>query len=82
VGSGEPPARPQRRPLSKDALLVEHLTRELRRRGIARDAFLVVRPHLPADWTRERWDRAAAELEQGHAGIVPSPQKTAGRNHG
>jgi hypothetical protein len=48
--------------LSKDALLVEHLTNELRRRGINRDAFLVVRPHLPADWTRERWDRATLEL--------------------
>jgi hypothetical protein len=57
-----PMPRPPKRVLSKDALLVEHLTNELRRRGINRDAFLVVRPHLPADWTRERWDRATLEL--------------------
>jgi hypothetical protein len=59
---GRPSQRPPKRVLSKDALVVEHLTNELRKRGINRDAFLVVRPHLPADWTRERWDRATLEL--------------------
>jgi hypothetical protein len=62
---GSPVPRPPKRVLSKDALLVEHLTNELRRRGINRDAFLVVRPHLPADWTRERWDKATLELQSG-----------------
>lgn len=60
IGRSAP--RPPKRVLSKDALLVEHLTNEVRKRGINRDAFLVVRPHLPADWTRERWDQAALEL--------------------
>jgi hypothetical protein len=62
---GQSAPRPPKRALSSDALLVEHLTNELRRRGINRDAFLVVRPHLPADWTRDRWDRAALELAGG-----------------
>jgi hypothetical protein len=48
--------------LSKDALFVADVTAKLRRKGFLGDVFLAVSPHLP-DWTRERWERAAQELE-------------------
>ena len=57
-----PNTRPDREPLSDDALLVRTITAELRRANYRGDGFPLLRRERP-DWTRERWDRALAELE-------------------
>jgi hypothetical protein len=64
-------------PLSRDALLVREIRNALRQRGVHADPFAVARRHLPADWTRERWDAAAAELD-GKAPSGPRPTNTLG----
>jgi hypothetical protein len=58
----EPPS------LSADALLVRSVRAALARAGFHGDPFPQLRRQKP-DWTRERWDRAAAELD--------SPRKSA-----
>ena len=52
--------------LSKDAFIVRELQRQLARAGVPDDAFGLVNRADPA-WTRERWDRATAELVQAQA---------------
>jgi hypothetical protein len=56
----EPPA------LSKDAFIVRELQREFARRGWQGDLFAWVY-HEDPTWSRERWDRATAELAQVQA---------------
>ena len=52
--------------LSKDAAIVRHLRTELARAGLHGDVFgLVSREDV--SWTRERWERAVAELAQAQA---------------
>jgi len=48
--------------LSKDALFAADVSARLRRHGFSGDVFAVVSRELP-DWTRERWERAIAEVE-------------------
>jgi hypothetical protein len=52
--------------LSKDAFVVHELQRELARRGWQGDLFAWVYRTDPT-WSRERWDRATAELAQAQA---------------
>jgi hypothetical protein len=61
-GEGKPRmlSRPPQ-PLSKDALFVADVSARLRRSGVLEDAFLVVSQEL-ADWSKERWEKAQAEL--------------------
>lgn len=81
----EPPPdvpRPMRPTLSKDALVVQELTQVLRARGIHADPFRAVSKHLP-DWTRERWDAAAAELNRAQqssgSSTIPAFETIIGR---
>ena len=53
--------------LSKDAAIVCHLRTELARAGFHGDVFGLV-SREDASWTRERWERAVAELAQAQAG--------------
>jgi hypothetical protein len=61
-GEGKPRmlSRPPQ-PLSKDALFVADVSARLHRSGVLEDAFLVVSQEL-ADWSKERWEKAQAEL--------------------
>ena len=52
--------------LSHDAAIVRYLRTQLARAGWHGDAFGLVSREDPA-WTRERWDRATAELAQAQA---------------
>src|SRR5262249_53283694 len=56
----EPPA------LSKDAFIVRELQREVARRGWQGDLWTRVYREDPT-WSRERWDRATAEVTQARA---------------
>ena len=61
-GEGTPQGRSSPPPaLSKDALFVADVSARLRRSGVLEDAFSVVSREL-ADWSKERWERAQAEL--------------------
>jgi hypothetical protein len=56
-----PPATPVPPDLSSDAAIVRYLQTQLARAGWRGDVFGLVSREDPA-WTRERWDRAIAEL--------------------
>jgi hypothetical protein len=64
---GDGPRRMEAKPvrieptLSDDALLVRAVRESAARAGLKGDPFLLVRREQP-EWTRDRWDRAAAEL--------------------
>lgn len=69
----DPQPRPMPQPvvtaspvLSKDAFIVRELQRELERRGFRGEAFRWVH-HEDPTWSRERWDRAIAEVAQAQA---------------
>jgi hypothetical protein len=47
--------------LSEDALIVRAVTNALKRAGYRGDPFYALKRERP-EWTRDRWDRAAAEL--------------------
>jgi hypothetical protein len=49
---------------SEDALVVRAVTNALRRAGFKGDPFYALKRQRP-EWTRDRWDRAAAELGAG-----------------
>jgi hypothetical protein len=49
--------------LSEDAQLVQAVRASLARKGFRGDAFPLLRRERP-DWTRERWNRAVAELKR------------------
>jgi transposase len=53
--------------LSEDAVLVREVRASLARVGYRGDAFYALKREKP-DWTRERWDRATAELARGFGG--------------
>jgi hypothetical protein len=60
------PVPPARRlgSLSDDALIVRAVRAAIYRAGYRGDVFPFLKRQKP-EWTRERWDRASAELEQG-----------------
>lgn len=58
----QPKTRPEREPLSEDAVLVQTITAALKRANHRGDGFPLLKRERP-EWTRERWDRALAELE-------------------
>ena len=68
---GKPPERKESPPfavtetvkLSEDARLVQAIRAALARTKYQGDGFAILRRERP-EWTRERWDRALAELEQ------------------
>jgi hypothetical protein len=74
-GIGSSSSRPVARlPLSEDARMVERVRSALAAKGYHGDPFPRVSGHDPA-WTRERWDRALAELGTRPDGPrMPSPQ--------
>jgi hypothetical protein len=50
---------------SKDALVVETLTADLKQAGVGGDLFALVQRHgYLRDWDRERWERAEREIAQ------------------
>jgi hypothetical protein len=50
---------------SKDALVVETLTADLKQAGVGGDLFALVQRHgYLQDWDRERWERAEREIAQ------------------
>ena len=56
-----PVARPERVLLSEDAVLVQTITAALKKANHRGDGFPLLKRERP-EWTRERWDRALAEL--------------------
>jgi hypothetical protein len=67
-GGGEPrPVFADRPKLSEDAVLVQAVQAALARVGYRGDPFCALRSQKP-EWTRERWDRAVAEIEQAQFG--------------
>ena len=54
----------QGRELSDDARLVQAVREVAARAGLRGDPFPLLKREKP-EWTRERWDRAVAELEAG-----------------
>jgi len=60
AGIGEQ-AKAQRPEPSEDALIVRAVTNALKRAGHRGDPFYALKSHRP-EWTRERWERAEAEL--------------------
>lgn len=52
---------PRREGPSEDALVVRSVTNALKRAGFRGDPFYALKSQRP-EWTRDRWDRAAAEL--------------------
>jgi hypothetical protein len=58
-----PPAAVELPPLSDDAHFVGLARRVLGQEGWHGDPFIAVKMHYP-EWSRVRWDQAAAELEQ------------------
>jgi hypothetical protein len=64
---------PARRELSADAKLVIAVKRVASQHRIACDPFHLLRREAQyADWTRERWERAEAELESGRLQVLGS----------
>lgn len=55
---------PRREGPSEDALVVRSVTNALKRAGFRGDPFYALKSQRP-EWTRDRWERAAAELEMG-----------------
>jgi hypothetical protein len=55
-------AKPNRAVLSEDARLVQAVRAAAARAGYRGDAFPLLK-RQQTEWTRERWDRAVAELE-------------------
>lgn len=58
-----PSAKPKQDPLSEDAVLVQAVTASLKQARFYGDGFPFLRREKP-EWTRERWDRALAELKR------------------
>lgn len=57
-----PETKPEWEPLSKDAEIVREVTAALKRARFHGDGFPLLKREKP-EWTRERWDRAQAELK-------------------
>jgi hypothetical protein len=55
--------KPRPAPLSADSVVVREVRAAVARAGGRADPFPLVRAKDPS-WTRERWDRASAELEE------------------
>ena len=68
-----PKARPEREPLSADAILVQTITEALKRANHRGDGFPLLKRERP-EWTRERWDQALAELEASRSRKSEVPQ--------
>jgi hypothetical protein len=65
-GGGAPPPVAERPELSPDAVIVRYVRTQLAQAGWQGEAFGLVSRADPT-WTRERWERAAAELTQAQA---------------
>ncbi len=65
--------RPERVLLSEDAVLVQTIRAALKRANHRGDGFPLLKRERP-EWTRERWDRALAELEASRSKTSEGPK--------